>query len=110
MWFKLNIFYYMDENSLYKQDIIKLLEKKINKKNMWELILSTNKSDLDDFIINKNIDLYYSEIKDDSRILKYKKQVFSTSILEVWLDGAIRWLNKLLKLAKISRTINSDFR
>lgn len=110
MGFKINVFYYIDVNSSYKENIKVLLEKNIKKENLWDIILSTDKEDLNDFINNKNIDLYYSEIRNDNRILKYKKQIFSTSIFEVWVDGIIRSLEQLIKLWKLSRNINNNFK
>jgi len=110
MWFKINIFYYIDKNSSFNKDIKNIFEKNIKVKNRWKIIFSTEESDLDNFIWDDKIELFYSEVKNDNRILKNKKQIFSTAIFEVWLDWITRSLEKLLKLWKLSRNITNNFK
>jgi protein associated with RNAse G/E len=45
--------------------------------NNFNTIISKNKEKLNQFIKNKNIQLYYSEINNDLRILKENKEQFS---------------------------------
>jgi len=97
MWFKIN-FFIVNDNELYKKDLEKF--NKINdldNKNNFNTIISNSKKDLDNFITNKNIQLYYSEISNDNRILDRNKEQFSISDLEYWIEWFYRTFELLIK-------------
>ncbi len=108
MWFKINIFYYIDNKSNYINELQQLFQRNIWN-NLWTIIFSNKKIDLEDFIKKENIDIYYSEISNDNRILKYGKTIFSTNIFEPGIEWAFRSFEKLLKLWKLSRNIKNNF-
>lgn len=74
----------------YNNDINKLSELFEN------IIISNNRNDLNNFFLLENIHLYYSEIKNDNRVLYYNKWIFSIWDIEYWLDWFYRTLKKLI--------------
>ncbi len=89
MWFKINFFVYNFKDSL--EDFQKLKEKYNNS------IISNSSLDLENFIKNDSIWLYYSEINRDKRILDKNKEIFSIWDLEYWINWFFRTFKKLIK-------------
>jgi len=91
MWFKIHFFVYNLKNNLNKLKELRQKYKKID-------IVSSNKIlDLNNFLKNKNIKLYYSEISNDNRILSKNKEIFSIWDLEYWIEWFFRTFELLLK-------------
>ncbi len=101
MNFKINFFVYNLRNNLKNLGEFKNKYKNIN------IIFSDSSEDLDNFIENKNINLYYSEINNDKRILNKNKQLFSIWDLEYGVDWFFRTLKKLIKKCKKVDYINN---
>lgn len=100
MWFKINFFIF-DNNKLYSSDIEKF------RKYSFNTIVSNIKKELDDFIENKNIQLYYSEISNDNRILSKNKEQFSIWDIEYGIEWFYRTFNLLVKKCNKVKYFNS---
>ena len=55
---------------------------------------------MDKFFSKKDIQLFYSEISNDKRILSKNKATFSVRDFEYWLEWFFRSFRKLLKKAE----------
>ncbi len=94
MWFKLNFFIY-NNNEKYSNDLEKFNKKNdLDYINNFNTIISRDKKDLEKFLNDQNIQLYYSEISSDKRILNRNKEQFS-----IWdLEYGIEWFYRTFKL------------
>ncbi len=84
-------FYIFSENDKYINDLNEL--KKMN----YKILVSNNTNELEKFIIDKDIQLYYSEISSDSRIISKNKEQFSVWDMEYWIDWFYRTFRGLIK-------------
>lgn len=97
MWFHLNFFIY-SKNDKYKKDIFELNTKNDSDKiHNFDILVSSSKKDLEQFITNEDINCYYSEISNDKRILDKNKIQFSVWDFEYWLDWFYRTFELLIK-------------
>lgn len=97
MWFKLN-FFILNTNEIYKDVLDEFNNKNdLDSINNFNTIISKDKTDLDKFIKDKKIQLYYSEINKDKRILKENKEQFSIWDLEYWIKWFYRTFHLLVK-------------
>jgi len=103
LWFKIEIFIYSKDLSKYEKDYNDFLKNWFNTR-LWE-----NKWDLDLFFKDETINLYYSEVANDKRILNFNKWQFSVWDFEYWIDGFFRTLNWLLIKAKKQEYFNKIY-
>ncbi len=97
MWFHLKFFIYPTKE-IYKKYIDEFNSKNdLDYKNNFNIIVSNKKEDLDNFISNKKIQLYYSEIANDNRILSKNKEQFSIWDLEYGIEWFYRSFDLLIK-------------
>lgn len=95
MWFKYKFFIYDNNNlQIYKNDLDLFIKSWYNYK------ISSNKDDLFSFIWDENINLIYSEISNDKRILDFWKVQFSVWDFEYWLEWFYRTIDKMLLKCK----------
>ncbi len=104
MGFHLNFFIYLASDKS-KEDIIEFNAK--NDLYNFYTIISNKKADLDKFINDENIQIYYSEISSDSRIISKNKWQFSVWDLEYWIDWFYRSLELLIKKCEKVDYMNS---
>jgi len=93
MWFKIN-FYINKTRYVYNNDVDEF------KKNNEKINFFNELTPLDKFFSKKDIQLFYSEISNDKRILSKNKATFSVRDFEYWLEWFFRSFRKLLKKAE----------
>ncbi len=101
MWFKLYVMFYSEDINLSSY-----IDKKMDENNLkksFYFYFASGKEELDFFLGNKYIDLYYSEILDDDRLINRDKNQFSFVDISPWIRGSINTIKKLVKLWNISK-------
>lgn len=94
MWFILKFFIFPQSKIDYYLNEFKNLN--------YDYTVSDKEEDLENFLRNQNIQLYYSEISNDQRILSLNKQLFSVWDLEYWIEWFYRSFQLLIKKSNIS--------
>ena len=90
MWFHISFFVFNNKGR-YEKDLEKL------KESGFSTIISDDVWELDIYITDKNIHLYYSELSNDKRILSKNKQQFSIGDLEYGIEWFYRSFESLIK-------------
>ncbi|MDD3302447.1 MAG: hypothetical protein PHN31_02750 [Candidatus Gracilibacteria bacterium] len=97
MGFHLNFFVHPTKNT-YKIYIDEFNKKNdLDKNYNFNIVSSNKKEDLEKFLNDKKIQLYYSEISNDKRILGRNKEQFSIGDLEYAIEGFYKSFNILIK-------------
>jgi len=115
MWFELN-FYILDDFKWYitrnddtfrlddwdHEKIEKVLYSQVNDKNKIKINYFNNKVDLEEILKNDNINLIYSDIYFDRRIINLWLNQFNLKNFYVWYSGALKTIEELISLIEMN--------
>lgn len=105
MWFKINVLFYSEHMELNSIIYNNIQEKNLDDKINYEI--TNSNTVLEKFLLREDIDIYYSEMYNDSRILNKDKFQFSHNDLYYWVSWAVYSQKKLLKLCESRKKIKN---
>ncbi|UFX83312.1 nitrogenase component 1 [Candidatus Absconditicoccus praedator] len=105
MGFKINVLFYSEHMELNSIIYNNIQEKNLDDKINYEI--TNSNTVLEKFLLREDIDIYYSEMYNDSRILNKDKFQFSHNDLYYGVSGAVYSQKKLLKLCESRKKIKN---